>query len=364
MLKRWIGLALIAGCLCEPAAVLAQKWSCGEMGPGVAGPLSPQNAPPGPGQDLSLPGNIGNAWCEPEPPPCTPCELYLFLGGMALQRQGMGDLAVVSTAPATGQVERRLNDAWPNMAPGARGTVGVRMGTDSLEFTGFHLPSNEAEDQIDSTGALNTFFFNPPAGFAGIGTATNTVRTTLRSIMTDGEINYRHAWMDGFEGLIGFRYFDLSERLSIFTSNGTPTGTSTYSLRSQQRLFAGQLGFEAAKALAMFNCQVAIGCGGKGAWGFNRVHADRSLVRGDGLVGLSSGEPRELFSHLYETNVFLDFLVAERFRVRAGYIAMWLLHAAPPSDSLNYNLADPVLIKDEDGSIFWHGPMLELQFLF
>lgn len=364
MLKRWIGLALIAGCLCEPAAILAQKWSCGEMGPGMPGPISPKHAPPGPGQDLSLPANIPNAWCEPEPPPCVPCELFFYLGGMALQRQGAGEAALVALAPTFDQTVQTFNDLWPNMAPGGRGTVGIRWGVDSLEFTGFHLSANEADAQATAVGQLNSFFFNPPAGFAGIWTNADSVRTTLRSIMTDGEINCRRSWMEGLEGLIGFRFMDLDERLAIITDGGTPATSATYSLRTFNRIFAGQIGFEAAKALACFNCRVAVGCSGKGAWGFNQVRADRELIRGDGLVGLSGGENRELFSHVYEMNLFVDFLAADRFRIRAGYVYMWVLHAALAPDNLNFNLADPVIVKDIDGSAYYHGPMLEVQFLF
>ncbi|MBL8795941.1 MAG: BBP7 family outer membrane beta-barrel protein [Planctomycetia bacterium] len=352
MLKRWIGLALLASCVCHPAAVQAQKWSCGEMGPGMAGPLSPKNAPPGPSGDLSLPANIPNAWCEPEPPPCVPCEVYVFLGGMALQRQGMGNAPVTFITTPAVQVVRDLNDAWPNMAPGARGTVGVRQGVHSLEVTGFQLPPNESADQIDATGALNSFFINQPAGFAFFGTANNTMRTTLRSIMTDGEVNYRRSWFDGFESLIGFRYLNLNERLSILASNGTPTTTGTHSLRAINQIYAGQVGFEAAKALAVFNCRVALGCGAKGAWGFNQVAAEQSLVRGDGLQGFANDETRQLFTQVYETNVFVDILAAERFRVRAGYIFMAVIHAAFTPDNLDFNLADQTIIGNDDGCAF------------
>src|SRR5438105_3142319 len=68
MANRWIGVALIAWCLAGTTTARAQMGPDGGGCPPqmVPGPLTPEQAPPGPPPSdcLSLPANIPNAFTE------------------------------------------------------------------------------------------------------------------------------------------------------------------------------------------------------------------------------------------------------------------------------------------------------------
>jgi hypothetical protein len=54
----------------------------------------------------------------------------------------------------------------------------------------------------------------------------------------------------------------------------------------------------------------------------------------------------------------------ERLRLRGGYQAFWLTNIATSQDQVDFNLANTGGRKNYTGSTFYHGPMVELQFLF
>src|SRR5262245_43124383 len=65
---------------------------CAPSQPLTTGPIAPLDAPPGPPPSLSLPANHSGAF-QTE---CFPPEwaIYTHIGGMALQRQGLGSLTL------------------------------------------------------------------------------------------------------------------------------------------------------------------------------------------------------------------------------------------------------------------------------
>ena len=188
------------------------------------------------------------------------------------------------------------------------------------------------------------------------------------------EANYRYtdAAVTGAELIAGFRYLDLDERLSTFTdddgvqfplTNGQadPDRVATYAVRTHNHLIAPQLGFEWDKNLTHW---LGLGVSAKGAWGANFVTLDRSLVRGDGFVGFAGSKSETQFSQMYEINAFVDFHILERLTLRMGYNTMWFLDMANVVDQYDFNLQNTNNINNRNGSIFFHGPMAELQFLF
>ena len=54
----------------------------------------------------------------------------------------------------------------------------------------------------------------------------------------------------------------------------------------------------------------------------------------------------------------------ERLRARAGYMAMWVADVPEAVDQVNFDLTAPFGRRDSTGTIFFHGPSIELQFLF
>jgi hypothetical protein len=88
------------------------------------------------------------------------------------------------------------------------------------------------------------------------------------------------------------------------------------------------------------------------------------LKRGDGFTAPPGHRTETHFSHLYETGFFLDFCLHERARLRAGYNLMWVLDIAEASSQVDFNLAHQAGRFNNGGSVFYHGPSLELHLLF
>jgi hypothetical protein len=54
----------------------------------------------------------------------------------------------------------------------------------------------------------------------------------------------------------------------------------------------------------------------------------------------------------------------ERARIHLGYNAMWLANVADAGDQYNFNLQNTNSTANGNHTIFFHGPVVELQFLF
>ena len=244
-------------------------------------------------------------------------------------------------------------------------------------MSGFYIFQNNSTASIQAPGRIDSFFGNPPLGFEGdngLWLQADRMSTSFSSTLWNAEANYRYtdAAVTGAELIAGVRYLDLDERLSSVTDddgfqfpmiNGQsdPARVATYSVRTHNHLVAPQLGFEWDKELAHW---LTLGVAGKGAWGANFVTLDRSLVRGDGFVGFNNSKSETQFSQMYEIHAFVDFHLLERLNLRMGYNTMWFLNMANVVDQYDFNLQNTGNVNNRDGSIFFHGPMAELQFLF
>ena len=88
------------------------------------------------------------------------------------------------------------------------------------------------------------------------------------------------------------------------------------------------------------------------------------LPRGDGFLGTHGAHTRHNFSQVYEIGTYLDIYLLERLRARAGYMALWVSNVPEAVDQVSFDLSAPLGRRDNTGSIFFHGPSVELQFLF
>jgi hypothetical protein len=396
-----MGVALVAGGIglgqsawAQPSALLPSPVGAARMpepvpctGPVpnlVPGPISPEAAPPGPCPDLSLPANHNNAFpCETYPPEFA---CYFNVGASGLERWylGKGAIAVFDqgnmangiTPPGSSPLAQRFSDITQHMEFGPRATLGLICGCSSFEITGFYIPQNyEANDTMAGRG-LDTLFFNAPPGFHGANGTTNIfvdsdrVKSSLTSELRNIEINYKYnnPAVVQAEFLCGVRLLDLREKLQIFNDHDSfslatddSLGQATYTATTHNTILAPQLGFECGQTLCT---GVAFGFNGKAAWGANYRRVDYSLVRGDGFTGFQALRSGVIFSQLYELGAFLDVSYLERVRVRAGYNAMWLLQVASVEDQVDFNLGNPRGRANNNGSIFYHGPLIEIEFLF
>jgi hypothetical protein len=409
MIRRWMGAAVVAGWLGLGAAAHAQylpstagaarimpePLPCGPGGgpppapsPNlIPGPLSTGTAPPGPGPDLSLPANHMSAFqCENWPPECA---FYAHIGGLALQRQqlGKGAVAVFDNqsmgldtglpAPPNSPVAERFKDVHPGMDWGFGGTVGYIFGDQAVELTAWGTFARSQSLQVDNPGNIDVFFFNPPLGFEGdngLWLQADRVITTFQSYLINGELNYR-CWNGGIHGLefiAGVRYLDQREKLSVFTSdddltleaaglNPDPRRNATYAVAAHNHILAPQIGVEYTFPL---RCWLWFGFDGKAGVGPNWANTTITLDRGDGFNGINDHRNHVGVSEVFELGAHLDFHILERLRVRAGYQAFWLAGVATSQDQIDFNLASPGGRQNYNGSMFYHGPMVELQFLF
>ncbi len=419
MSRWWFGVAVVAGCLARPA--LAQNsqptiptpYGAARTPPEplpigacppppqnlVPGPLTPDKAPGGPPDCLSLPPSTPGAFqCENYPQEVA---VFFDIGAQGLQRQnlGKGVIALVDTQNSSPTVKlgtlpsplapaiQQFNDIHPDMDWGARATIGVLAGTDIIEITGFFDPNKSVSNTAADPGRIFVYLTNAPTGFEGTNglfRQADLVTTTLQSQVADAEVNYRYSdiGVGGLELILGVRYFDVFERLgTTVNQNGllaplnpilgisNPVDVATYTVGTHNHIIAPQLGFEGNWGPQQLGCFSWLGwlSGGlavKGAWGGNAVTDTHSLIRGDGLLGFSTEKSSVVFSQLYEVDAFLEIHITERCKVRAGYDLIWALHIDSVTQNYNFDLSKPDAKPNHDGSALYQGPMIEMQFLF
>jgi hypothetical protein len=365
-------------------------------GPGLAGPAGAcPGCASGGGQDLALPANLPNAWdCNAGK---NAPAVYFSVGYMGLERQRPGHVEAAVTDFASGGVDTgnpppanapealTYHDIRQVLTEGVRTTVGLHWGNQAIEASGFYLGESDSAKLLASHGLFDTFFnVNGalssqvfPLGFEGdngMWLQDDVLRLSLQTSLGSAEVNYR-VWFGAesdFSASIGVRYFDIYERFAFYTGDDDvtvrdvfnrpdPTLEATYSVTTQNRLLAPQLGFEWNRPLG---CWLAFTMDFKGAWGANFLDVDTLLKRGDGYVGFAGHRSQTLFSQLYELGFFLSVRLMDNARIKAGYDMLWAVDVAEATGQVDYNLANPAGHTDNHGSIFYGGPVLELQLVF
>ncbi len=336
----------------------------------VPGPLPASAAPPGPENGLSLPADIPTAWGRG---PMPESNAYGSVGAMGLMRQRPGSAVI---AQYNGVPVLTTHDIDPDYYWGYRATFGYLCDDAAIELTGFYLPQQQTSVIPLAPSPLGLFFNNGPANFvgpsgAGLLTTADTAALKLTSALGDAELNYRW-WSRSFtgcEGIIGLRYMNVQEQgvvtaasLASGAAAGFTPGESiaTYMGRANNNLLLAQSGFEWNLPLTKW---LAFGLMAKGAIGANYITVDTRLTNGDGVVGASGKRDQWSWSSVYEFDAFFDIVEFEKVRLRLGYTAMWVTHVAEGFQQINFDLsAQPV--THDGGTIFYHGPMVELEFLF
>jgi len=356
----------------------------------VQGPISPQMAPPGPGPDLSISANSPGAFsCDDW---ARPAECYASLGGIGLKRQGLGGGIVAFKDPGNGTdtgirpiANRDLNNSALSFNDlstpynwGVSASVGYACDDWAVELSGFYISQQAKSLTVTSIGRLDLGFINPPVGFEGdngLWLQADRVRLTDSISMVNAEVNFRYAnrAIGTIEPLIGLRYLNVHELLTIFTGdddltvqdingNPNPLTQAAYRVSANSHIIAPQLGAELEYPIPC--TRIALVGHVKGAWGANFYTQNILLTRGDGLVGVNASTSHTQFSHIYDMGFGLDFYFLERFRVRALYNLLWLVNVPEAKSQIDFDLMNPNHTRADHGSIFFHGPMIEMQFLF
>ncbi|MFO0930596.1 MAG: hypothetical protein U0736_26785 [Gemmataceae bacterium] len=103
---------------------------------------------------------------------------------------------------------------------------------------------------------------------------------------------------------------------------------------------------------------------GKSAIGANVIERTQRLVRGDGFPGFEHRTNALRLAGIYDVAAYLDIHILERLRVRAGYTALWATGVSSAGSQVEFDLTRQGQRSTDRSSIFWHGPVLEMQFLF
>lgn len=377
----------------------------------------------GPPDCLSLPANHTSAFqCENY---VQESGFYVNVGPMALQRNhlGAGDIAVVNAAsqgmgppnfpnpfiPALPGTESALNfnSVTPALSLGIRGTVGYLWDNQAIEFSSFYIWENDVNAVANRPFSLDTLFYNPPLTFLGEGLfrRADMVEMTQGSSLFNAEANYRRwnsAFANGFDLILGARYIRQNDFLAIQTqgtafllnSYGMPPGRdmAIYQVICHNNIVAPQFGGE--YNLPVFRRLTLSGMG-KVALGANYLTTDVSMTRGDGLTAFNTLRHATTFGQIYELGAFADINLLQKLRLRLGYTSTWLCGVAVSNDQVDFNLQGaqarqafglggveralqsgnlnainnaqgsiPHGRENNNGSLMYFGPQIELQFFF
>jgi hypothetical protein len=407
MKSWWIGVAVVvawpacaAAQAFPPQALMptpygAARCPCPEpmpCGPDlVPGPLTPQQAPPGPPPCLDLPENHASAFqCEQFEPDCG---VYVHLGAIGLMREKFGHqpLAVADpqnldtgVVPPAGQPLLFDTSFLPhNLQYGYKLTVGAQFENCSVEVGGFFMSNRETLTGLIAPGRIDVLATNAPFGFEGDnGLFLQDDRVILfrDTQLGSGELNFRYCdkAVTSAELILGVRYLDLRERLDFLVDDDgvtfplannlpNPNLVANYRVSTKNRIIGPQCGFEYGGLV--WPGFLSLGMTAKGAWGVNFIEYGNELTRGaPGFVGNGVGfgqsSDQVKFSQIYELGAFAEFHLLERARIRAGYQIIWLLDIANVQDNMDLNLANHEGPRKSNGSLYFHGPSLEFQWLF
>ena len=410
MMRRWIGVALIAGSLSQGVAS-AQSYAPTPYGPArmpepvplcqaappnvVPGPLTPEQAPPGPGPELSLPAGHSSAFQAETY--AVEAAFYSSIGTTAWQRNRLGHQPIAvqdqqyanlaaaglvvptigrdtgANPPAKSPVILDSSNVSEAYEWGPKLTIGYIWNEEcAFEVSGFGIFSNSHSASVIMPGLVDGLFSGNPFGFTGdngLWRQADAIQVTNTSQLFNGEANFRftNPGIRDWELIIGVRFFDLDETVDILTNDDgfvqglDPRRLATYSARTQNRLAALNFGTEYG-----FTIVPGVNFGGTAKWapGANFTQTQVSLTRGDGFQGFNNSHSNTQFGQIFEAGFWFDIAFTEKAKMRAGYNAMWLLGASVAQDAIDFNLNNPYGNTNQHGSLFWHGPSVELQFLF
>jgi hypothetical protein len=393
----------------------------------VPGPITPQAAPVGPPNSLTLPYDHTSAFqCEEY---VKECGFYADIGPMALQhgRLGAGDIAVVDAhalglpngasiipnpfIPPPPGIAGALsfNSVSPPLSLGIIGTVGYLFHNQAIEFSSFYVWEKDVSTSANMPFSLDTMFYNPPLAFIGAGMFryADSASESFGSSLFNAEANYRR-WNTAYAGLdfiVGARYMRENEMLDL-TSSGTALIANTnalgmpspganaisYMVQTHNNLQVGQIGLD--WDLPIFKW-LHLSLMGKAGWGANYLTTDVNLTRSDGLTAFNTMRHAWSFAQVYQLGAFADINLLERLRLRLGYTVFWLTGLAEAVDQVDFNLqgyqsrqalgaqglanalqsgnlksvfaaenAYPHGNTNNNGSAIFYGPQVQLMFFF
>jgi Putative beta barrel porin-7 (BBP7) len=233
---------------------------------------------------------------------------------------------------------------------------------------------NAPQPGTPSTNRLNLPFVNPPAGFNGnngLWLQADRVILASQNTLTNAELNYRFLGFNnlgggfGVELLGGIRYIKMNDFYGIYTQDdpiATPTTVATYGVQTDNRIIAPQIGLVLREMIVP--PVAAISFTMKGALGMNEEEKTVSLVRGDGFVGSYDNSHHTVAARVYEIGIAAEFNVTRFIHISAGYNAMWLRGVAEAEQQVDFDLSHTSGVANYRSNMFYHGPTAEFGISF
>lgn len=360
----------------------------------VPGPVNPLMAPMGPPASLNLPaGHTGAFQLDHYPPEAAS---FASVGFMFLQRQKLNNVPIVLPDDQNGGLDTgitplglfptllNLNNLDVNMSGGVRATVGYLFANEAVELSGFYIPDSSSSSTVTNRGRL-TVPFQPdnafPVGLEGnnnLWRQADLVTVSFSNSVASAEANYRR-WnpaMNEIEYLVGVRYFYNQEMVGIYANDDfylrnvfdqyDPLRAANYLVTARTNHLGIQMGAEYAAPIPFDFLQnsVWVGWTAKTSLGINFNQGSWKMLREDGFVGFDRQQNTITFGNLNELAAVADFHLMERVRIRAGYTFFLGLGFAKSGQNTDLNFDTIGQRSIETGTIYWHGPIAELQLLF
>lgn len=350
------------------------------------GPVNPLVAPAGPPPTLNLPADHTNAFPDEGFPPETAG--FASIGWLTLMRSPLTHRPLVFSASNSDPIGRlpvalQLDNVVPHYNSAWKATVGYLFANESIELTGFFQPDTTEFREVSGQGA---FFvpFGPlravPAGFQGdngLWRQSDYVKVSYSGAVGNAELNYRR-WDIGLSGvawIMGLRYFYAQERVAIltdddlftvdFNGNPDPQLRATYAAMTRTNHVGAQFGAEWSQPIPCDPLAwIWLTTEAKMSAGFNFVERSWRLTRADGFSGFDIHKNNILFGSVTELGGYLDFHLLERLRLRAGYQFLLGINFPDAARQITFDFNRQGTTGTENGCIYWHGGVLELQFLF
>lgn len=192
---------------------------------------------------------------------------------------------------------------------------------------------------------------------------TQSERIDFLSQMNSSEINLRRRvklrdwpqhypdYWNSFEfsTLLGFRHFELSERLHHQAQS--PTGTSSTVVDTSNEMAGIQLG---GLAQWLYEDRGWLDLEVKGAMLSN------DLKVASGPVSFQADESQTAF--LIDASLMCNYQLSECFTLRLGYNLLWVTGTALATENVPPSGATPALTASHDGESVFHGPSLGFVF--
>jgi hypothetical protein len=174
---------------------------------------------------------------------------------------------------------------------------------------------------------------------------------TYNSDIHNGEFNYLH-YYGNIAWLIGFRYFNLSETLSI-NAFDSDTGNAYYNTSVYNNLFGGQIGGRIKQACGRWSYDLT----GKAGIYDNVIRSSQLISDFDGSsINRNTSPSGNQVSFLGELGLNGSYKFSECLSLRGGYQVYWVEGLALAPRQLDFtDTANSGTTLNKTGGMFIHG---------